>query len=172
MLASPYIKPFESRAKDWEKFLLITQDVIDLWLKVQSQAIITQSIFLSMPGLMFDFGCVLLQWLYLEPIFASDDIKKQMPEEARRFASVDGVFKNTVAKCIADPKVLTFTRSEGLLENLKSSFDLLELINKGLNAYLEQKRCNFFAMRACAAPRFIRFAFIQVVLLSIFLLEQ
>jgi dynein heavy chain len=80
------------------------------------------------------------QWLYLEPIFASDDIKKQMPEEARRFASVDGVFKNTVAKCMADPKVLTFTRSEGLLENLKSSFDLLELINKGLNAYLEQKR--------------------------------
>jgi dynein heavy chain len=80
------------------------------------------------------------QWLYLEPIFASDDIKKQMPEEARRFASVDGVFKNTVAKCMADPKVLTFTRSEGLLENLKTSFDLLELINKGLNAYLEQKR--------------------------------
>lgn len=37
MLASPYIKPFEARAKDWEKFLLITQDVIDLWLKVQSQ---------------------------------------------------------------------------------------------------------------------------------------
>ncbi len=63
-----------------------------------------------------------------------------MPEEARRFASVDGVCKNTVAKCMADPKVLTFTRSEGLLDNLKTSFDLLELINKGLNAYLEQKR--------------------------------
>ena len=80
------------------------------------------------------------KWLYLEPIFASDDIKKQMPEEAKRFASVDAVFKSTVAKCQADPKVLTFTRSEGLLDSLKSSFDLLELINKGLNAYLEQKR--------------------------------
>jgi dynein heavy chain len=87
------------------------------------------------------------QWLYLEPIFASDDIKKQMPEEARRFASVDGVFKNTVAKCMADPKVLTFTRSEGLLDNLKTSFDLLELINKGLNAYLEQKRLATWALK-------------------------
>jgi len=119
MLASPYIKPFESRAKDWEQFLLITQDVMDLWLKVQAQ------------------------WLYLEPIFASDDIKKQMPKEAERFAKVDGVFRATVAKCLEDPKVLVFTRTEGLLDSLKESFDLLELINKGLNAYLEQKRLYF-----------------------------
>ena len=119
MLASPYIKPFEARAKDWESFLLITQDVMDLWLKVQAQ------------------------WLYLEPIFASDDIKKQMPKEAERFAKVDGVFRSTVAKCLEDPKVLVFTRTEGLLNSLKESFDLLELINKGLNAYLEQKRLYF-----------------------------
>jgi hypothetical protein len=77
-----------------------------------------------------------------------------MPEEARRFASVDGVFKNTVAKCMADPKVLTFTRSEGLLENLKSSFDLLELINKGLNAYLEQKRYASTALKVSSFPSF------------------
>jgi dynein heavy chain, axonemal len=35
MLASPFIKPFEERGKDWEKFLLVTQDVIDVWLKVR-----------------------------------------------------------------------------------------------------------------------------------------
>eukprot|EP00961_Rhodomonas_salina_P063757 857225-Rhodomonas_salina.12 len=119
MLASPYIKPFEARAKDWDQFLQITQDVLDLWLKVQAQ------------------------WLYLEPIFASEDIKKQMPKEAERFAKVDNVFRSTVGKCQENPKVLVFTRTEGLLDSLRESFDLLELINKGLNAYLEQKRLFF-----------------------------
>ena len=61
------------------------------------------------------------QWLYLEPIFASDDIKKQ----------------------IENPKVLVFTRKEGLLNDLSMAFEDLEIINKGLNAYLEQKRLNF-----------------------------
>ena len=66
-----------------------------------------------------------------------------MPDEAARFEKVDGVFRSTVAKCIEDPKVLVFTRTEGLLESLQESFEFLELINKGLNAYLEQKRLYF-----------------------------
>jgi dynein heavy chain len=119
MLTSPYIKPFAERAKDWETFLTTTQDVIDIWLKVQAQ------------------------WLYLEPIFASDDIKKQMPVESEKFGAVDKVFKNTVSKCLENPKVLVFTRKEGLLNDLSMAFDDLEIINKGLNAYLEQKRLNF-----------------------------
>jgi len=119
MLASPYIKPFEDRAKDWENFLVVTQDIIDIWLKVQAQ------------------------WLYLEPIFASDDIKKQMPAEADRFIQVDRTFRDTSSRCIENPKVLNFTRTDGLLDSLKNSFELLELINKGLNAYLEQKRLFF-----------------------------
>ena len=114
MLASPYIKPFLQRAKDWESFLLVTQDVIDIWLKVQAQ------------------------WLYLEPIFASDDIKKQMPIESERFGTVDRVFKLTVSRCLENPKVLVFTKTEGLLDDLKKALEDLELINKGLNAYLEQ----------------------------------
>ena len=123
MLASPYIKPFMARAKDWELFLIVTQDVIDIWLKVQAQ------------------------WLYLEPIFASDDIKKQMPVESEKFAAVDRVFKLSVAKCLENPKVLVFTRTQGLLEDLKKAFDDLEIINKGLNHYLEQKRLNFSRWR-------------------------
>ncbi len=57
--ASPsrYIGPFLDRIVDWEKTLNDLQDIMDNWLKMQAT------------------------WLYLEPIFSSDDIMRQMPVE-------------------------------------------------------------------------------------------
>jgi hypothetical protein len=39
-------------------------------------------------------------WLYLEPVFASPDIMRQMPREGRKFASVDKMFRVTMAKVL------------------------------------------------------------------------
>ncbi|XP_071374585.1 dynein axonemal heavy chain 12 [Centroberyx affinis] len=119
MRGSPFIKPFEKEIKLWEERLIRIQETIDEWLKVQAQ------------------------WLYLEPIFSSDDIMQQIPEEGRLFQTVDKHWKEVMRHCVKDPKILPATSLPGLLERLQESNSLLDNIMKGLNAYLEKKRLFF-----------------------------
>ncbi|XP_073448349.1 dynein axonemal heavy chain 12 [Aquarana catesbeiana] len=119
MRGSPFIKPFEKEIKQWEERLIRIQETIDEWLKVQAQ------------------------WLYLEPIFSSEDIMQQMPEEGRLFQTVDRNWREIMKHCVKDPKVLSATSLTGLLEKLQDSNTLLDKIMKGLNAYLEKKRLFF-----------------------------
>nr|XP_015823588.2 dynein axonemal heavy chain 12 [Nothobranchius furzeri] len=119
MRGSPFILPFESQIKKWEGHLLQIHETIDEWLKVQAQ------------------------WLYLEPIFSSQDIMQQIPEEGQLFQTVDRNWKNIMRHCVKNSKVLAATSLPGLLEQLQDSNTLLESIMKGLNAYLEKKRLFF-----------------------------
>ena len=53
--ASPYIRGVVTRANQIEIKIVLIQDTLEGWIKCQRG------------------------WMYLEPIFSSDDIKKKMP---------------------------------------------------------------------------------------------
>ncbi|RYY33023.1 hypothetical protein EON62_04690, partial [archaeon] len=119
MAASRYAKALESRIKTWMSNLTEIQSVLDMWLKVQST------------------------WLYLSPIFSSDDIMHQMPVEGTRFQQVDSTWRALMRGAVADARALHALRQPSMLDLLTESHELLEKILKGLNDYLEAKRLIF-----------------------------
>ena len=69
MAFSPYKKPFEERLVRWEAQLSLVSEVIDAWLALQRA------------------------WMYLEPIFSSPDILQQLPQEGKKYSSVDRIWR-------------------------------------------------------------------------------
>uniref|UniRef100_A0AAR2J4M4 Dynein, axonemal, heavy chain 1 n=1 Tax=Pygocentrus nattereri TaxID=42514 RepID=A0AAR2J4M4_PYGNA len=113
MSFSPYKKPFEERISSWESKLRMTQDVLEEWLTCQRS------------------------WLYLEPIFSSDDINRQLPLEGRRYQTMERTWRKVMKAVIElcpDPR---------LLDSLRDCNKLLEQVQKGLSEYLETKRGAF-----------------------------
>lgn len=119
MRGSPYVKAFESEMQAWEEKLISMQDIIDQWLACQAT------------------------WMYLEPIFGSEDIMRQMPTEAKNFRKVDSTWRDIMEYVEADTRVLQATGMHEMLDKLKDCNDLLDDIQKGLNDYLEKKRLFF-----------------------------
>uniref|UniRef100_A0A4W3JLB2 Dynein axonemal heavy chain 6 n=1 Tax=Callorhinchus milii TaxID=7868 RepID=A0A4W3JLB2_CALMI len=71
-------------------------------------------------------------WLYLESIFSAPDIQRQLPAEARMFTQVDKSWKEIMRRVNRLPIALRANNNE-----------LLDQIQKCLEAYLESKRVIF-----------------------------
>ena len=82
-------------------------------------------------------------WMYLEPIFASDDIHKQMPNEGSWFRDVDTLWKQTMDGIENDPGIIDLIERENIKMSFEDANRKLDKIQKSLNEYLEEKRLVF-----------------------------
>ncbi|KAH9163072.1 hypothetical protein LEN26_000647, partial [Aphanomyces euteiches] len=119
MMFSSFKGPFEEQITEWNSTLQIVSEVLEEWLAVQRS------------------------WLYLQPIFESPDINKQLPMEGKRFASVDKNWRQTLSSGKSKPRAIEFCNSQKLLEKFRESNIFLDMVQKGLSDYLEVKRSSF-----------------------------
>ncbi|KAI3369512.1 hypothetical protein L3Q82_007723 [Scortum barcoo] len=119
MSFSPFKKAFEGRINTWESKLRMTQDVLEEWLTCQRS------------------------WLYLEPIFSSDDINQQLPVEGKRYQQMEQTWRRIMKSAFNNRKVIELCPDARLLDKLKECNVLLEQVQKGLSEYLETKRGSF-----------------------------
>jgi len=74
-MSSKYIAYFLEEVSDWQRKLSNADQVIQVWIEVQRT------------------------WMHLESIFiGSEDIRKQLPEDSKRFDQIDRQFR--VSKCL------------------------------------------------------------------------
>lgn len=99
MSFSPFKKPFEDRINAWENKLKVSQDVLDEWLQCQRQ------------------------WLYLEPIFSSEDINRQLPVEGKRYQTMERMWRKIMKQAKENPQVITLCADQRLLANLQVCID-------------------------------------------------
>lgn len=87
MKSSPYIKPIINRLNMAEARIVLIQDTLENWIKTQRG------------------------WMYLEPIFSSEDIQQKMAAEKLKFDQVDKHWKLTLE---------IFTREKNMWDNIES----------------------------------------------------
>lgn len=116
---NPSIKFMEERAIKWEKLMLYLQEVLDLWIKVQTM------------------------YLYLEPIFSFDDINKTLYEESEKFQKVALNWNMIMQRVESDPLVKNLEKIPDLLITLRQSIKWIDEIQRGLENHLELKRLDF-----------------------------
>lgn len=117
MLGSQFMDPpLRKEAKQWEAKLRELSDIIEEIRKCQKA------------------------WMYLEPIFSSDDIHKQLPTEGPMFLAVDVYWKQQMELINQDPGLQDLLDRENLKTTFQGHNTRLDSIQKSLNDYLEQKR--------------------------------
>ncbi|PFH38385.1 dynein heavy chain protein [Besnoitia besnoiti] len=119
MRGSRFIRCIEHQSREWEAKLLDTQQALESLQACQRS------------------------WMYLEPIFRSEDIAKQIPREAALFREVDNLWRRTVAQAEETPGVLDIAELDNLHHDLTQANAKLAQVMRALNDFLEGKRLIF-----------------------------
>ncbi|KAM4626866.1 dynein axonemal heavy chain 11-like [Discoglossus pictus] len=120
ILMSKYVEYFLVEVSSWQKKLTFADMVISVWLEVQQT------------------------WAHLQSIFAnSEDIRNQLPEDAKRFEGIDQDFKDLMDGIVNTGIVTEVTNQPGFFQKLEALQQRLTLCEKSLADYLEAKRLKF-----------------------------
>uniref|UniRef100_K7FTG1 Dynein axonemal heavy chain 11 n=1 Tax=Pelodiscus sinensis TaxID=13735 RepID=K7FTG1_PELSI len=120
ILQSKYVEYFIEQVTSWQRMLNVADSVIFIWMEVQRT------------------------WSHLESIFiGSDDIRNQLPKDAKRFDGIDADFKELMHETANTKNVLEATTRPNLYEKLEGLQHRLSLCEKALAEYLETKRLAF-----------------------------
>ena len=83
-------------------------------------------------------------WMYLEPIFNSADIQKQLASEYKRFHNVENQWKSTMKNALMKRSASHWAHNEkNQLQSFRKDNENLEKVQKALEDYLENKRGDF-----------------------------
>ena len=95
-MTSKYIAYFLEEVSSWQTKLSTADSVISIWFEVQRT------------------------WSHLESIFiGSEDIRKQLPEDSKRFDGIDSDFKGLMEDAVKTPNVIEATNKKGLFALLE-----------------------------------------------------
>ncbi|XP_062330264.1 dynein axonemal heavy chain 17-like [Osmerus eperlanus] len=120
LMTSKYIAHFLEEVSGWQNKLSTADSVISIWFTVQRT------------------------WTHLESIFiGSEDIRSQLPEDSKRFDTIDKDFKEIMCDAVKVTNVVESTNKKGLQEKLEGLETGLALCEKALAEYLETKRLAF-----------------------------
>ena len=120
MMASRYITPFKEEVQEWIVKLSTVSEQLETWMQVQAM------------------------WQYLEAVFTSGDIAKQLPQESKRFQGIDKNWVKIMTKANENPIAVAYINdNETLKQLLPYMLEQLELCQKALSGYLDQKRAAF-----------------------------
>jgi dynein heavy chain len=117
MMSSRYLATFEEQVTTWQKKLATVSDVVQIMTEIQRT------------------------WAYLETLFiGSEEVKKELPEDTTRFAGIDVTMKKTLRSIKASKNAVEGANSPGCYEGMEDMQSKLELCEKSLANYLENKR--------------------------------
>lgn len=116
MKSSPYIRPILKKTNELEHRLFLIQETLEAGIRTQRF------------------------WKYLEPIFSSDDIKRKMPVEHKKFEAVDRTFKLNMEIFHKDPYIWDSIENEKMKQDFEFCNNMLDAIQRSLSEYLETKR--------------------------------
>ena len=120
MMASRYLATFEVEVTAWFKELGTVADLLILLTDIQRK------------------------WAYLEPLFiGSDEVRRELPEDAKRFEGLDASVKTILKEMHATSNVKAACNKSGLIKDSEAVLSGLDLCEKSLSDFLAGKQRQF-----------------------------